>query len=200
LYTSQLKPVGDIVNDFPKLTIDEILNGRKRPQKSIPICLRLDVMAEIEELERRINTARGNAVDDMRMVAGEDDTAAFADRIRELEAEARQYTIDLRVQAVDRTEWSAAVAVRTETDDNGDQKLDMAGVVEDVLFMPGTVVSPEMTKDQLRNLIAGLSDGQWERVMKDVFDLNRRTVDVGKSLTASLVTQPRNEKPAPDAK
>jgi hypothetical protein len=192
--------VGDIVNDFPKLTIDEILNGRKRPQKSIPICLRLDVMAEIEELERRINTARGNAVDDMRMVAGEDDTAAFADRIRELEAEARQYTIDLRVQAVDRTEWSAAVAVRTETDDNGDQKLDMAGVVEDVLFMPGTVVSPEMTKDQLRNLIAGLSDGQWERVMKDVFDLNRRTVDVGKSLTASLVTQPRNEKPAPDAK
>lgn len=188
------------MSDFPKLTIDEILNGRKRPQKSIPICLRLDVMAEIEELERRINTARGNAVDDMRMVAGEDDTAAFADRIRELEAEARQYTIDLRVQAVDRTEWSAAVAVRTETDDNGDQKLDMAGVVEDVLFMPGTVVSPEMTKDQLRNLIAGLSDGQWERVMKDVFDLNRRTVDVGKSLTASLVTQPRNEKPAPDAK
>lgn len=188
-------------DDLPELTIDQILSGRKRPQKSIPICLRLDVMAEIEELERQItDRQRGVTDDDPRLAAGEIETAELADRIRSLEAEARQYTINLRVQAMERTDWAAAVAVRTETDDEGNKQLDMSGVVEDVLFAEDVVISPEMTTKQLRRLIAGLSDGQWERVMKDVFNLNRRTVDVGKSLTASLVTQPKNEKPAPDAK
>lgn len=187
------------MNDFPKLSLDEILNGRKRPQKSIPICLRLDVVAEIEELERQIQSGKGNAADDLRMVSGEAETAELADRIRELEAVAHQYSIDLRVQALDRTEWPEKVAVYTETDDTGEKKLNLPGLIEHVLSMPGVIVSPEMTTEQRTNLLSGLSDGQWEKVMNDVFQLNRRTVDVGKSLTASLVTRPKNEKPGPVA-
>jgi hypothetical protein len=185
------------MNDFPKLSLDEILNGRKRAQKSIPICLRLDVMAEIEELERKITASKGNAVDDLRMVDDTDDVPAMIDRIRELEDTARQYTVDLRIAAIDKKEWSAKVGEHTTTDDDGNSKLDIAGLIEHVLSLPGTIVSPEMTADQRTTLIAGLSDGQWEKVMNDVFNLNRRTVDVGKSLTASLATQPKNEKRVP---
>lgn len=188
------------MNEFPKLSLDEILNGRKRAQKSIPICLRLDVMAEIEELERSIQASQGNAVDDLRMVDDTGDVPATVDRIRELEAIAHQYTIDLRVEALERQQWSDEVGKYTETQDNGDTKLNIAGLVEHVLTLPGVVTAPAMSTDQIRGLIAGLSDGQWERVMNDVFNLNRRTVDVGKSLTASLAMQPKNEKPGPAAK
>lgn len=185
-------------NELPTLSIDEILNGRKRPQKSIPICMRLDIMAEIEELERAIQAAQGTAVDDLRMSGSDEDAVTLADKITELEAIGRQYTIDLRIQALDKKEWAEKVALYTTEDDNGDDKLDMGALTEHVLALPGTIVSPEMTADQRSRFIAGLSDGQWETVMKGNFELNRRTVSVGKSLTASLVTRPKNSKPGPD--
>lgn len=181
------------------LTIDQMLSGRKRPQASIPICLRLDVMSEIEELERAITTAQGTVGDDLRMVSPEGDIAELADQIRALEHEAEQYTIDLRVQALDRKEWAAKVAEFTEDDGEGNTKIDMGVVVEHVLAMPGVIISPEMSAGQLENLITGLSDGQWETVIKKVFELNRRTVSVGKSLTASLATRPKKETPGPVA-
>lgn len=187
------------MNEFPKLSLDEILNGRKRAQKSIPICLRLDVLAEIEELERSIQAEPDAAEDDLRIVDVSNKTQ-YAEKIRELEAIAHQYTVDLRVEALERQQWSDEVGTYTETQDNGDTKLNIAGLVEHVLTLPGVITAPVMSTDQIRNLIAGLSDGQWERVMNDVFNLNRRTVDVGKSLTASLAMQPKNEKPGPVAK
>jgi hypothetical protein len=174
-----------------------MLAARKRPQTSIPICLRLDIMAEIEELERKINSAQGNAVDDMRMSGPGDDAAGYAERIRELEALGAQYTVDLRVEALDRKVWPAKVAQFTEDDGEGNSKLDLAALVVHVLSIPGVIVSPEMTAGQRDELIDGLTDGQWETVMKSVFDLNRRTVSVGKSLTASLVTRPKSEKRGP---
>lgn len=183
------------------LPIDQILAGRKLPQTSIPLCLRLDVMSEIEELERQINALRsGVEDDDPRLVGTETDAAALADRIRELEEVARQYTIDLRIQALEKKEWAAKVAQFTEEDDEGNAKLDMGAVVEHVLTLPGVIISPEMSGSQRDQMIAGLSDGQWETVLKKVFDLNRRTVSVGKSLTASLVTRPKNSTPAPGEK
>lgn len=186
-------------NDFPKLSIDEILNGRKRAQTSLPICLRLDVMSEIEELERRIQASKGTAVDDLRMAGGDADTVVLADRITELEEIARQYTIDLRIQALDKKEWAEKVAQFTTDDGDGGGTLDTGALTEHVLSLPGVIISPEMNADQRDRLIAGLSDGQWETVLKAVWDLNRRTVSVGKSLTASLVTRPPNSKPGQDA-
>ena len=179
------------------LTVAQMLGARKRPQTSIPICLRLDVMAEIEELERQIQAGGGSSEDDVRIVASND--ADAADRIEELESIAREYTIDLRIEALDRKVWAAKVAEFTEEDSDGDKVMDMQALIDHVLRMPGVVASPEMTAGELEDLISGLSDGQWERVMKSVFDLNRRTVTVGKSLTASLAMRPKKDKPAPDA-
>lgn len=182
--------------DFPKLSLDEILNGRKAAQGSVPICMRLDVMADIEELERQI-TRLSQDNDDPRMAAGNEESAAeLADRIRELEAEAQRYTIDLRLQAIDRDEWHQKVDQFTERDDDaGTAKMDLAALVTDIF--PKSLVSPEMSPGQRDDFLAKLSEAQWESVMQKIFDLNRRTVTVGKSLTASFVTRPKNAKQGP---
>lgn len=183
--------------NFPKLSLDEILNGRKAAQKSVAVCLRLDVMADIEELERRIAQLKGADDGDARLAAANDDDAAdLADQIRVLEATALQYTVDLRLQAVDKAVWKQKVDEHTERDDDtGEAKLDLAGLVEDLF--PDSLVSPEMGADQRRSFLAGLSEGQWETVMQGIWDLNRRTVTVGKSLTASFATRPKSAKPGP---
>lgn len=185
--------------DFPTLSLDEILNGRKLPQKSIPICMRLDIMADIEELERAIQAAQGNAVDDVRMTGTESDVESLTEKIRELEAIGRQYTVDLRIQALDRKEWAAQVAEASTEDDDGNSKLNLSDLTANVLALPGVILAPEMTADQRDRFLAGLSDGQWETVMQGTFNLNRRTVTVGKSLTASLATPSKNAKPGPVA-
>lgn len=183
--------------DFPKLSLDEILNGRKTAEKSIPIYMRLDVMADIEELERQITGLQGDT-DDGRLAGSGDDPADLADRIRELEAIGRQYTINLRVRALDKKLWKQKVDEFTEENEDGVAKLDLAALVTDIF--PDSLVSPEMGPSQRDSFLTGLSDGQWESVMQGVFDVNRRTVTVGKSLTASFVTRPKNKGRGPDAK
>lgn len=183
--------------DFPTLSLDEILNGRKAAQKSVPICMRLDVLADIEEREREIKRLKSDNDDgDVRMVSSNETTAAdLADQIRELEAEAQRYTIDLRLTAVDRKHWNAKVDEHTERNDDGESKLDLSGLAEDLF--PDSLVSPAMGAEQRTRFLAGLSEGQWESVLQAIWDLNRRTVTVGKSLTASFATRPKNEKRGP---
>lgn len=182
--------------DFPKLSLDEILNGRKAAQGSVPICMRLDVMADIEELERRILQLKQDT-DDPRMAAGNEESAVeLADQIRALEDEAQRYTIDLRLQAIDRDEWHEKVDQFTVRDvEAGTAQLDLAALVTDIF--PKSLISPEMSPGQRDDFLAKLSEAQWESVMQKVFDLNRRTVTVGKSLTASFVTRPKSAKPEP---
>lgn len=184
--------------EFPTLTLDEILNGRKRAQKSIPICMRLDVMAEIEELERQITAAQGTVLDDadQRLAADGADIPGMVEKIRELEAIGRQYTIDVRIQALDKKRWNDKVAEHTIEDDEGNKKLDISALTFDIFA--DILVSPAMDTDQQNTFLTGLSDGQWEVVMNSVFELNRRVVSVGKSLTASLATQKKSEKRGPD--
>lgn len=181
--------------DFPKLSLDEILNGRKPASKSVPICMRLDVMADIEELEREI-TRLGQDNDDPRLAgANELSAAELADKIRELEAEAQKYTINLRLQAIDRLVWNQKVDEHTEELESGEKKLDLSALVVDIF--PDSLVSPEMSIKQTNDFLTKLSEGQWEQVMQATWDLNRRVTTVGKSLTASFATRPKNAKQEP---
>jgi hypothetical protein len=180
------------------LSVDEILSARKLATKSIPVCMRGDVLAEIQELEREINQLRSDD-DDPRMVDSNQSSAAtLADKIRELEAEAERYTINLRLQALERKEWNKQVDLHTDENlATGERKLDLAAMCVDIF--PDSLISPEMTTRQQDNFLTGLTEGQWEEVMQGLWDLNRDRISVGKSVTASLAMQPKSGKPGRDA-
>jgi hypothetical protein len=185
------------VNGATPLGIDEMLAARKMPQRSIPVCMRADVLADIEELERQINSLRSDN-DDPRLAAGNTASAdELAHEIRDLEAEAAKYTVALRLQAVEREEWNRFVDTHTSENDDGTRKLDLSALTVDIF--PKMLVSPLMDADQQARFLRGLTEGQWEEVMQLVFELNRNKITVGKSLTASLAMQPKNAKPGPAA-
>ena len=64
------------------------------------------------------------------MAAGNEESAVeLADQIRALEDEAQRYTIDLRLQAIDRDEWHQKVDQFTERDtEAGTAQLDLAAL------------------------------------------------------------------------
>jgi len=177
---------------------DQMLDGFRPAEESVPICLRSDVLSEIGELERRINVVSADD-DDVRMVSNhEEEAAVMADRIRELEAVAEANTINLRLRAVDKKRWRDAVdAHKTEDEGTGVEQTDLSAVAEDVL--PESIVSPSFLLDERRRqkLFDKLSDAQWEAVLKAIFRLNRSTTTVGKSVTASNVFMRQSEKPGP---
>jgi len=174
------------MNDFPKLSLDEILNGRTRAQQSVPICLKADVLAEIQELEHKLRNLTTDEDDDRMVPTAGADPEDLARRIRELEAEAEKYTINIRLQAVERSSWNAAVDRNRKEDlDKGTEDLDLNGLAEDMF--PQMLVSPEMNSDQRSRFLSGLSEAQWEQIIRAIWDLNRSVTTVGKSVTASQV-------------
>lgn len=179
---------------MPK-TMDEYLKAAELPQQSVPICMRADVLGEIGELERRIKNLQDADEADLRLSAG-DEAPELAARIRELEAEAAEYTMDLRLTAVPRLEWNKARVKHTTENDDGSEKLNLNAMMEDLF--PQSVVSPEMTDGQRTDFLAGLTEGQWEAVIKAMWDINRGGASVPKSLRASMVRGQKSEKPEPD--
>lgn len=180
------------------LSVSQILAARKLATKSLPVCMRGDVLADIQELERQINQLRSDD-DDPRMVGANTATAGeLAEQIRDLEEEAERYTINLRLQAVERGDWNRQVDLHTDEDpDSGERKLDLAALCVDIF--PDTIIAPEMTAGEQTAFLTGLTEGQWEEIMQAIWDLNRKKITVGKSVTASLAMQPKNAKPGPDA-
>ncbi len=178
--------------------LDAIIDGAKTAQESVPLCLRADVLSEIGELERKIQTITADD-DDPRMAGANDESAAeLAARIRALEKVAEDNTINLRLQAVDKKLWKAKVDEHTEEiEDTGERKLDLNALVTDLLDNHETIVSPSFTPARLTKLLNALSDAQWETILQAVWRLNRTTTTVGKSVTASLVFLKRSEKPTP---
>lgn len=180
-----------------ELSIDQILDEAALPQQSVPICMRADLLSQIQERERKILQLKSDD-DDLRMVEQSEFTAAeLADEIRALEAEAARYTVNLRLQAVDRYKWNKQTdAAKTEDEDSGTEKLDLNALVEAVF--DDSLVSPAMSKTQQEKFLAKITEGQWESIIQAVWDLNRTVTTVGKSVTASLALMKRGEKPGPE--
>jgi hypothetical protein len=183
----------------PVKTMDDFLKARQLPQGSVSLCMRPDVLAEIAELERQIETLQNSDdADDPRMAVRTTETAAdLADRIRALEAEAAEYNMDLRLTGVSRLRWNKAKDAATSKDDEGTEKLDLNGLMEG-LFAE-SLVSPEMTEGQRTDFLNGLTEGQWEKVIQTMWDLNRGGASVPKSMRASLALRTKSGKPEPDA-
>jgi hypothetical protein len=192
--------------DFPKLTLDEILNGRKLAQQTVPICLRADVLGEIQELEQKLNTMASDESDPRMVSAEAGDPVQMAQRIRELEAEAAQYTVPLRLQALPRKAWNALVDLVKDVDEEtGKSDLNVGKLAETAFAgfdhdgqRHSVLVSPEMDEAQKARFLAGLSEAQWEQIVKATWDLNRTVTTVGKSVTASRVLTRTDAKPNRD--
>lgn len=173
-------------------TLNEMLAGARTPTEMVPVCLRADVLSEIYKLELRIRDLNDADAEDARMASDTGETAHdLASAIRKLEAVAADNTLQLVLRALTKDRWKAAVAARTANDSwNPEETL--------LDILQESIVEPAMTTDQVQNLLKVITDGQWSKIGTTMLSLNKETMSVPKSLTASAALMDRSSKQKSD--
>jgi hypothetical protein len=183
----------------------------------VPICLRGDLVAEVEDFERQLAVVVAGP-DDGRMVGTKLSEKRLAEAITALEEQMRESTVVFRLRALTPARWAALTAEhppRKGEDGNVDDR-DYIGVNKDTFFpelVRQSVVAPVLDDADWAILFGevepgpadgedtdsgagghGLTDGQFDALCGAAWALNKRTVDVPFSLAASRILR----KPEPE--
>lgn len=175
-------------------SIKEQLKAAKLPEHTITVCLRGDLVAEIEDLDDQLRRAREQeqATGSKRM-ANKSASLDLANRIEALRTEMAEAEITFRLRALPKDRWrDLKLAHPPNEDDQQDQRLgvDLYGLAPQVL--PQVTVEPEMDADDWRQLEQVVSSGDWNRLAIAAVMLHEMGVDIPKSALASLVRE-RND-------
>lgn len=166
-----------------------LLAAAKLPERSVQVCLRGDLRARFDDLERQLKEAReSKRTRPSRMGQSSDavEIVAEQDALREEMAAAM---VDVTVRALPRAKWHE-IRTRHAPDDSSDEGDRALGVKLDPFMgevMPLCIVDPQMDADDWTRLNEVLSAGDFDRLFSAVWDVNRSGVDIPKSRLASLV-------------
>lgn len=177
------------------IDIKAMLSDAKLPERTVPICLRGDLVAQLEELERQLedanrrpsnNSLEGNGVGDL------------VDRIEALQDEMRASTVTFRLRALPKPKWRALVAKyppRQDSDGNPNlADLQVGANLEELLdaTIRACLVEPEID-DEAWELMAGedgrLTDKQLGALSDAAWAVNRGDVSVPFSRAALQANQ-----------
>lgn len=166
-----------------------LLAGAKLPERSVPICMRADLVADHEAADRELE-----ALLDAPTGKFNDGRGELKERILRLEAEMKAATYTFRLRALPGAAFRKLVAEHPprRTDDGGVDQRDAIGVDISTMFnalVQVCVIDPAMTDDQLERLQEALTDKQWDLLATAAWNLNTRAVDVPFSRAASLLSQ-----------
>lgn len=158
-----------------------LLAQARRPERTVPVCLRGDLQAEFEQLDRQLDEAvrrpQTKLVDD-------NGAPAIAARIEALRAEMAEATVEFRLRALPRPQWRDLQGKHVKEDGSVNVETMASPLIR------ACTVAPELTDEQWDTLLSdSLTDGQYEALFEACWMLNKRPVDVPFSRAASLLTQ-----------
>ena len=192
----------------PDVDFEALVRSSRRPERTVPICLRGDLVAEFEDLDRQLadELAKPSATDKRlgQRPAGQ----ATAEAILALREQMAASTVVFRLRALAPKRWGELRAEHPprKGDDGDVLDADGMGVNTDTMFKPlvrESVIYPELSDKAWAMLLAeeepdpddpdagkrGLSNRQFEDLVGAAWSLNRGAVDIPFSRTASRVMQ-----------
>lgn len=177
------------------MDLDTALASAKRPERTVALCLRGDLVAEVEELERQLHAVRQ---EEQTSLAGNPKARELAERIEALRGEMKDSTATLRLRGLSNPEWVALIREHEPRDGNKD---DEAIGYNAEAFFPALVKSclVGVSDEQFDRLYALISAGQFDELLNAAMDVSRRKVSVPKSFAASAVLQQTSETPGQPA-
>jgi len=176
----------------------ELLKAAKLPERSVTVCLRGDLVADIAELERELEELIKREATDKRMTKS--GSKQLAGRIESLREEMAEHLIRFRLRALkaqkrnpdDADEapgWRELVRkYPPKRDDKSNLGVDLLAFMGEAI--PLSVVSPDdMDAEDWQNFNENVPASEVTRLMNAVWELNTQGVDIPKSLIASVVNQ-----------
>lgn len=169
-----------------------LLAAAKLPERLVDLCLRADMQAEYEDLERQLGEASTSKVLDPRLNSGGEERR-IAQQIEAMQHEMREFTLTLRLRAVNRRRWdelNKEHPPRTEGPEAEEDKV--LGYNSDTFFDAAirecTVEPTDLDDADWAALLNEKTTAhQYRRLVDAVLALNVRKVDVPNSRAASRI-------------
>lgn len=174
-----------------KPSVRELIKAAKLPEKTVELCLRGDLVAEWEDLDRQL---RQQDSGDKRLV-GSPNSKRIATRMQKLEQEMTDSTVVFRLRALSRRAFMDFLAAHPPRED--DERDQLLGYNRETYFADLTrtcLVEPVLDDDEWEPLLEALSARQWDVLSATAVSLNTDDVSVPFSVAASHILQPSDEK------
>ena len=178
----------------PELDTDAWIDSAQLAERTLPLCLRGDLVARFEELDRQreiADEARGDSL------ASGSPAREIAEQMEALRVQMRASTKMVVVRALPRKKWVALCEQHPpRRDDDGNVLVaDRATGVNNETFWDPAIkacwVSPELTPAQFKRLLdEKVSDRQYDQLATLVFAVNNGDVDIPFSPAASRLIRP----------
>lgn len=180
-----------------EFTIDDVFADAKLPTRSVPLCLRGDLVAEWQDLERRFNAANQAADEDTLASKNSTKAVELARQMEDLEKQMRTSTRTFRLQGLPGSQWRELLKAHPPREgDAGDEQVEFNRKTFGVAALAACCVMPKMTVAQAEKLIDGpLTDGQWNTLFGSIWQMHATAVDIPFSLAASAVRAASAPKP-----
>lgn len=174
------------------------LKTARLPQRSVEVCLRGDLFAEIEELDLELARLVKDEGDER--LVGNPRAKELADRIEALRAEMAEETETFTLRAIPGGQLTALQAeFPPRKDDAADAR---AGYNRDDFMealLKRSVISPEISEEDWPTLLEVMSQWQYNELVGCAWIVNTGTVSVPFSQAASKVLKSDSESKRPNA-
>jgi hypothetical protein len=186
--------MADQPTDF---TIDDVFADAKLPTRSVPLCLRGDLVAEWQDLERHLKQANQAADEDTLASANSAEAIELSRQMEDLEAQMRASTRVFRLRGLPRSEWQDLLKAHPPREgDEKDAQVEFNRDTFGTAALAACCAMPKMTLKQAEKLVDGpLTDGQWNTLFAHIWQMNTAAVDIPFSLAASAIRATSAPKP-----
>lgn len=180
-----------------EFSIEDVFAEAQLPRRSVPLCLRGDLVAEWQDLERRFKQANSAADEDTLASKNSAEAVDLARQMADLEEQMRAATRVFRLQAKPRNEWRELLNQHPPREGNEqDAQTDFNRETFPIAAVAACCIMPKMTVAQAERLVEEkLSDGQWNELFAHVWAMHAGSVDVPFSLAASAIRAGSAPKP-----
>jgi hypothetical protein len=134
--------------------IDAWLSDAKRPERSVTVYKRADLMADLDALERRIEEAKSVPEEDQSLT---DSADLLEQEYVKLAQQFHDSGITIRVKGLTQDEIDA-IGKKAKADNRSDAEIGR-------LQIEAALVSPKMTFEQLGKLSAAIGDAQMSKIV-----------------------------------
>ncbi|MGI5161388.1 hypothetical protein [Microbispora sp. CA-102843] len=165
--------------------INDVFANATRVTKTVPLCLKGDLQAEWEDLERQRQAALAKPRSDS--LAGDNgEVRAITELMESVREQMEANVVPFRIEGLPKRKWSNLVAQHKPRPQDEEAGLDYNAETLPVVALAACCVDPKMSVEQAERLVdETLTQGQWEQLWWTVLQANNKKVDIPKSVSGS---------------
>lgn len=165
------------------MDIEQIIAGARRPETTVPLCMRGDLQAVWEQLDRDFDAADKAITEEVTAGGSPVLAVKIAKQMEEVQREMQASTVIFTLRGMSRTSWQELVKANPPIEGVDEGEVNEEEFVTAMIAECST--EPVMTVEQAGRLRDQITDGQWQELATAAWQLNKSMIGVPYSLAAS---------------